>query len=169
MNSKLLKVSTLSGLLGGFSLCIFFYLSSLFFKNPFAPFPKSLEFFIYLFTVAFFIVYYRFRVNGGKMHFWEGMLGGVWAVLLMMGLFSIIFYLMLTNNPALIQNYQAQHLDFINQNLPAFKEKYGETGLKTIFNNIKNNTTPYRLVVEELYKTPIGLIMTLIIAALLRK
>lgn len=170
MNPKLLKISTLSGLLGGLILSLFFYLSYLLFKNPFAPFPKSLEFFVYLFTIGFCIVYYRFRANAGLMHFWEGLSGGFLTVLLMMGVFALVLYLLLTYvSVDAIQSYQNFYIDQVNQNAQAFKEKYGEAGFKTFISNIQNDTTAVKLAIEELKKIPLGLVMVLIISALLRK
>jgi hypothetical protein len=169
MNTQLIKTAGIAGVVGGLFFCLFFFLTCLVFTNPFAPFPKSLEFFIYLLTIISPLAYYRFRQNKGFLRFWEGILISVLASVLMLligSVFVFIYLQHLDNQP--INQYINYYTDLVQTNQKGFIEKYGQAGYDHTIQNLQK-TSATQLALEELKKSPICLIMSLIGSALFRK
>jgi hypothetical protein len=169
MKKQLIITALTAGLVGGLFFCLFFFLTGLFFNNPFAPFPKSLEFFIYLLTIISPLAYYRFRQNRGLLRFWEGILASILAsglMLLIGSLFVFIYLQYIDNQP--VKQYINYYIDLVQTNQKGFIEKYGQAGYEQTIQKLKT-TSATQLALEELKKSPICLVMSLIASALFRK
>ncbi|MCU0446131.1 MAG: DUF4199 domain-containing protein [Microscillaceae bacterium] len=168
MNISWLKTATLAGSLGGLLFGLFFMLTILVFEQPFAPFPKSLDFFIYIATIISPLAYYRFRQNQGKLHFWEGIGIGVVAGAIVLIISALWVYVYLSIDPQPIHQYIQYYSELVQTNQKNFIEKYGKAGYDQTLQNLQS-TSATRLAGEELKKAPICLLMSLIASALFRK
>jgi len=75
---SLLRLGFVSGILGGILYLLFFYVVYLTQADPLNSHLKSLEFFLYILLIVLPLYYYRFKINGGFLRFWEGLIiGGI--------------------------------------------------------------------------------------------
>lgn len=176
MTRQAIILALLAGLIGGIIFWIFFSLLYVSLGNPFLP-AKSYDFFIYLLMLIGTLFYYRFRVNQGRLRFRVGFTMGLIIVSITLILSVIFTYIFIKDIAP--DAVEAQATYEINQFLSAkdqlIKEwnDLGKDGAlifeQTLDNFKKRDWDAYLIRQEIIQKTIIGLLMTLILAALFRK
>jgi Protein of unknown function (DUF4199) len=166
---KSIKVASFWGLLGGLGFCVLFVVIYLLYQNPFLPNPKSMDFFLYLFAVVGGIVYYRFRVSISGMRFYEGFGIGLLITVLMTTISIVFIYVFLEYiDTSVVQ----RHIDFNVQNFTRQKEAIIAKAGKAFYEKELlsfQSQSPASLALYEVYKIGLGLVMSFVAAAVLRK
>jgi hypothetical protein len=166
---KMTLTAFLGGLVGGGLFCGFFGLIYAFSDNPFLPDPKSLDFFVYLLAVSGALVYFRFRQNGGYIGFWQGIIGGTMiTVLITLIAVGFIYIFCAEIAPETVQthiNYQVKHYQTHQKEIIA---KFGKANYEQTIKDFES-ITPLSMAMYEIWKIPVGLLITFIVAVVLRK
>ena len=176
MRNQLLKTSLLSGLTGGVVFSVFFFIVQIFYPNPFLEFPKSLDFFIYLLTLVATMYYFRFRQNGGVLHFGQAFLMGiiVTASILLISVLFLWIYLYLIN-PSVNDIYASYMIGEFTNSKQAFIDYWNDKGhngqdiYRQTMANLQTRDWPGFLMYSEiLQKSFAGFFLTFIISAVMR-
>ena len=121
------------------------------------------------------IIYISFKVfkdqyNGGIMHFWQGMVMGMIAYILMAFGASLFIYIISMIDSS---NFLSEYIRIATGQLVMNKELFIETiGARTYTETLAQlpKTLPIHLAVDYLLKSmPIGLFLTIILSVLLRR
>ncbi|MDX2305083.1 MAG: DUF4199 domain-containing protein [Microscillaceae bacterium] len=179
MNKQLWSVGAKGGLWGTLFFMIFFGLVYLIYGNPFLPI-KSLDFFVYLFAMLAVLVWHRLRMPGGfasRFHLWEGLQITLATGLVMLALSVLFIYGFITwMAPEVVQAYaQYEIQQFVAakaQWIESFKQdgKDGVAIYEEVYRNYqKRDWVAYLLIQEIAQKSFLGLLLSIIISAVLRK
>lgn len=160
----------LGGIAGGILFIIFFLMLHWLTSNPFSPDVKSLDFFVYIIVIVGVLLLYRFKLNQGKMSFWQGFLSGVGVCLLMASISAVFIYFFLSKiAPEVLDLHINYLLSTLTGNPEAAIESFGKDNYEKILQDIKN-TSPSEMAFYELrVKLLIGSLMSFISAAVIRK
>ncbi len=186
---KIFKTSLIFGILGGIFFILFLYFAYIITEKSFDANVKSLDFFIYLITLSGALYWFRFKINENKMKFWTGMGVGMITNLVMVLISSFFVYIFLENiAPKQLTKYKEQQLKIIEKiknslevDLSKQKEKTGEKDKE--FEKKLREKKEFDIIYEGLSKVTaydmawyewrtkilIGIFMTFIISAVLRK
>lgn len=183
MTKQLLKTTLIAGILGSVVFCFFFliisYISG---SNPFLPQYKPLDFFIYVLTIAAATTIYRFQINQGHLHFWEGIpLGlGVSFIILAFSLLFLSIFIQVV--PSVKENYAMYEIRQFEENKEKFIQSWNDN--KKVLNAEESGEVTYQktrenynrrdwksyLLWQEIYqKLFVGIFISVIVAAVLRK
>lgn len=99
-----LRTALLFGLLGAALVLAYFFTLYAFGLNPLAEMNR-LDLLIILLCTLFAMGYFRDRVNGGVLHFWEGLVVGMPVVLVSVGVSSLVIYLFTKLSPDVFTGY----------------------------------------------------------------
>jgi len=102
--SRYLRVAMLFGLLGAGLVLVYFFTLYAVGANPVAEMNRF-DLLIILLCTLFAMGYFRDRLNGGVLHFWEGIAVGVPVVLLSALLSSLLIYAFLKIMPEVFTGY----------------------------------------------------------------
>lgn len=169
LDNKLFAIPFKYGLIGGgivVSLFILFYLLNL---DPLINI-KVIDILILAIFIFFALKEFRDRYNNRKLHFWQGMTGGV-VNYLTIALISSIFILIMTViiDPELTTNYIESRITLLNENKQQLIDTIDEEAYFETLAGLEE-TTPFDLALDDfLKKSMIGLFLTIIIAVILRK
>jgi hypothetical protein len=175
---KILKISAIFGVIGGFLFILFFYLSSLFSENPFDVNIKSLDFFIYLFCIVVMLVWIRFKVQPKKFTFWQGFWCSFLTTFLMASLGGFfIFYFSAYISPQTYQKHIQNELKIIQKvkNDIEKKTKLNDKDkdkikeLSTIYKDLQKTSASDMGWYEWRLKIVMGLFFGLIVSLVLKK
>lgn len=182
----MLKTITLFGAVGSTTFCLYFWLIYAIWGNPFLDTPKSIDFFIYLLTVAGSIVYFRYLGAGkGKgITFLQGFTIGI-SVTLTMVVISTFFVYIFTEKIApdglkahiqerttLFEKNKASMIAHLEEQIKkANNVPKGVTAEKIHQEKIQafQKLTAWDMAYIEVSKLFLGLFITLIVAVLIRK
>ena len=179
MKQQFWKVGILGGLIGAFTFILFFTFLYFVYENPFFS-VKSYDFFVYMLVLLGVTVFHRWKMPdgfAGRFHFWEGARVSLLSWLVMM-VFSVIFmYIFIT---VIAPEVVSQYATYETQQFVAAKEKWiksfnqdgldGEKVYEEVYKNYqKRNWINYLISQEIIQKTFIGLLLSVIIAAVIRK
>lgn len=168
--TKLLRLGLVSGILGGIFYLLFFSIVYLTQQDPLNSQLKSLEFFLYIVFIVFPLYYYRFKMNGGLLRFWEGIIiGSIDAIVFSLLAFLVVLCFIYVDG-GILENY-------INNIVTQFnapetkKEVIKKIGEKDFANMIQDwqNVSAFSVSIREFYKLIIILPFVLIVSALFRK
>ena len=179
MNKQFLKIGVLGGLLGAIVFMLFFILLYLVYKNPFFS-VKSYDFFVYMLVLLGVTVFYRWKTPegfAGRFHFWEGAKISLLTWLIMMSCSIVFIYIFMV---AIAPDVVLQYADYEIQQFVASKNQWvesfnndglnGEEVYEEVYKNYqKRNWVQYLITQELIQKTFIGLLLSIIIAAVIRK
>ncbi|TAE68242.1 MAG: DUF4199 domain-containing protein [Bacteroidetes bacterium] len=183
---KVIKTGFFFGILGGFFFIIFIFIAYFVSQQPFEANVKSLDFFIYLITLSVAIYWFRFKINENTMKFWTAMGVGMITILVMVMINSFFVYVFLGNivPNELIKYKQKQlviiekiknnlELDSVAQKKLDKKEfeknKNEKKEFEQIYQGMKKVTAYDMAWYEWRTKILLGIFMTFIISAVLRK
>ncbi|GAB4404274.1 MAG: hypothetical protein OHK0053_29700 [Microscillaceae bacterium] len=156
--------------LGTLAFTLFFLLIYALYQNPFLPGPKSLDFFIYLLAVLGGLLWFRFGLRQGQMRFGEGFLLSlitVGGMALLSALFIYVFLVYIDSS--VLSRNNAFMIEMLDKN----KTAHLETMSQEVFTKIKQDlsqTSAAQMAFYELrVKLLIGLVMSVILSAVLRR
>lgn len=171
---KRLPVAVKVGLRYGFfsAILICFLLAVLFYAGK-HPFLIPIVYDVRIFLLAIFIFFalrdFRDNKNQGILHFWQGMLSGLFLTIVM-GFFAAIFIILFGSYE---DQFLSSYVDQMIYNLTSNKEQFiGSIGEKTFQNTLNNlpSTTLTDLAMDYYFKSVvIGLFLTIIISVILRR
>lgn len=170
------KTGISSGFLGAVAFALFLLTAYGIYGNPLLPKIKSLDFFIYLLSITFSLLFFRFRRNDGFLHFWEGLRLALLNSLTLL-LFSLIFLLILLtlidqNLVKLQADYEIGQFIKQKSTFVAFVEQQGQDGeqiyQETLRNLHKRDWLGYLLRQEIYQKLIAGLLIALFVSAVMR-
>lgn len=170
MNIYLFRNSLIFGFLGALVFAIYFLLIYFLFENPFLPNPKSLDFFIYLISIAGSLWYYRVLIANNQLGFLGGFAGG-FATTAFMATFSAFFIFIFLKyiDKDVLQLYISHTINQMKANEAGNMKAFG----KEIYNQIIQQlakTSPFDMAFFEFRsKLIIGGFMSLITTIVLRK
>ncbi len=170
MPKHLIYTTLLAGFAGSIAFITFFWAMYLLHENPFVTEAKSPDFFVYMGVIVIANILYRFRLNQGRMRFWEGFVLGGGSVILMASLGAVFIYVFLEYlHPEVLQAHIQYMSNTLTQNPEQGIASFGEENYKQILKDIQN-TSASRLAFYELrVKLLIGTMMAIIVAAVVRK
>ena len=169
MQNNLVAIPLKYGILGGsivILLILIFYFLDL---NPLVNI-KVADLLLLSIFIFFSLKEFRDRYNDRRLHFWQGMTGGV-INYLTIAVISAVFILLLTViiDPEVTTKYIEGRIELLNENRQTLIDTMDEeTYLKAVAG--VQETTGLDLALDDfLKKTIIGLFLTIIIAVILRK
>lgn len=172
LKSTILKNSIVFGIFGAILFAIFLTLAYLITKKPFEANIKSLDFFVYLITLTSSLYWFRFKINQNKMKFWTGMGVGLMTSIVMVLLSSIFIYFFLENiAPQQLKDYiayQLENLDKIKKS-NNFSKQFTKEQFENIYRDMQKVTAYDMAWYEWRVKIIVGVFMSFIISAVLRK
>jgi hypothetical protein len=170
MPKNLVYTAILTGLAGSITFILFFWVMYLTHQNPFLAEAKSPDFFVYMGVIVIANILYRFKINEGRMRFWEGfMIGGV-GTILMASIGSLFVYVFLEYlHPEVLEAHVQYLTATLTENPKQGIESFGEENYKKIVKDIKDTSPSQMAFLELRVKLLIGTLMSLIVAAVVRK
>lgn len=167
----LLRLGLLSGILGGILYLLFFSIVYFTQKDPLNSEFKSLEFFLYIVVIVVPLYYYRFKMNGGFLRFWEGLIiGSINAIIFLLLTFLIVLGFIYYVDSDILANYKATMIEQFS--VPEVKEDViKKIGAKDFASMIRDwqNVSAFSVSIREFYKLIIVLPFVVILSALFRK
>ncbi|TAE46301.1 MAG: DUF4199 domain-containing protein [Cytophagales bacterium] len=158
---NVLKNSLIFGLLGGILFISFLLLTYALTGKPLEADIKSLDFFVYLIALAGSLSWFRFKVNANKMKFWTGMGVGLMT--------NFVFLEKIA--PQELNRYvkgELQNLDRIKKH-PDFEKQFTKKQFESMYQDMKKVTAYDMAWYEWRVKIVVGIFMSFIISAVLRK
>lgn len=164
--SPLLRVPLRYGLFGGvlaFTLLLtLFYLG----RFPFIPVERTVLFAIFIF---FALKEYRDYHNGGILHFWQGMIGGIICYLSMAVLGAILLEIWGLISDAYLDGYIRIMSGQLEVNRTELEERVGKEALDLQLEKLPL-TTITDLALDYVLKSMfIGIFLTIVISIILRR
>ena len=169
LKNNLIAVPMRYGAIGGVIVIVLFIIFYFLDLDPLVNI-KIIDVFILAIFIFFALKDFRDRFNNRKLHFWQGMTGGV-INYLTIAVISAIFILVMTViiDPEMTTNYIDSRLALLNENRQTLIETMDEKTYNEAVAGVKE-TTPIDLAFDDfLKKSMIGLFLTIIIAVILRK
>lgn len=167
---RIIRLGIISGILGGVFYFLFFFMVYLTQKDPLNSQLKSLEFFLYIVFIVVPLYYYRFKLNGGLLRFWEGLIiGGIATIIFLFVSFLVVLGFIYIDAD-ILANYKAY---FINQfeeieNKKEVIKRIGEKGFANLIQDWQN-VSAFKVSIREFYKIIIVIPFVFIVSALFRR
>lgn len=169
---NVLKNSLVFGVLGGMLFITFLFLTYALTGKPLEADIKSLDFFVYLIALAGSLSWFRFKVNANKMKFWTGMGVGLMTNFVMLVINCVFIYVFLEKiAPQELNRYvkgELQNLDRIKKH-PDFEKQFTKKQFESMYQDMKKVTAYDMAWYEWRVKIVVGIFMSFIISAVLRK
>lgn len=169
LDNKLISVPLKYGAIGGLFVIILNFVFYLTDKNPLVEI-KFIDIPLLVIFIFFALKEFRDRYNQDKLHFWQGITGGMvtfFTLAIISGLFILV--LLLAIDPGITTNYIESRIALLNENKQTLIDSIDEQAYINALAGVKE-TTPFDLALDDfLKKSIIGLFLTIIIALILRK
>ncbi len=159
----------LGGFLGALLFIVYFYTIFLIFKNPFLADPKSVDFFIYVVSIAGGIYYFRNYANQKYMAYWEGFCVGFAQTVLMATLCSLFIYVFLQIEKEPLQLYIADMLKTFTENKAGIIKNMGEKFYNDTYITLQKTPPEQMAWFEFRTKLLLGFFVTFITSLVLRR
>lgn len=169
LENKLVAVPLKYGALGG-SMVILLFLTFYFLDiNPLTSI-KIVDAFILAIFIFFSLKEFRDQYNNRKLHFWQGMTGGIINYLTIAVISStFIFVMTVIIDPELTTKFIETSIALLNENKQTLIEEMDEATFEEAMAGV-SETTGFDLALDDfLKKSIIGLFLTIIISVILRK
>ncbi len=169
LKSNLVIVPLKYGLYGAGMVVVFFSMFYLLNLDPLVNIKMLDPLFLGIF-IFFALKEFRDRYNQRRLHFWQGMTGGV-ICYITIALISALFILLMTLivDPELTSQYITGRLILLSENKQNLIETINEETYIRTLEGVKQ-TSGFDLALDDfLKKSIIGLFLTIVIAVILRK
>lgn len=169
LKSNLVVVPLKYGIYGGGLVMLFFVIFYLLNLDPLVNIKMLDPLFLGIF-IFFALKEYRDRYNQRRLHFWQGMTGGVICYITIALISALLILLMtLIVDPDLTSQYITGRLALLSENKQNLIETINEETYFRTFEGVKQ-TTGFDLALDDfLKKSIIGLFLTIVIAVILRR
>lgn len=164
----MIKISVISGLLGGIACFLFFYILYLSGFNPLGT--KLWDIWIPALTVIAAMYFYRRQQPDGGLHLWEGLIIGFLSYTILAAISGFSIYLFLKHlEPQLMEFYLQESRELMVQGKEFLTQKLGEEAYQQRFDQL-NDLTYADMGWDEFWKKMlISFFMVPIVSMILRK
>lgn len=171
MGHPLIRIPLRYALIGIFLYGTLFLLLYFMGKNPLVVGrPWDFGFLLIPLMVIFAMKDFKTNYNEGELRFWQGMSSGfVTYFVLALGVALFIFIFMTVADPDVLEGYIQDRIQLLESSKVQFIEQFG-TELYDEQITKMNHTTAFIVAIDDFWKKlVIGLFLTILIAAVLRK
>ena len=164
-----IKLSLVAGVIAALLVLLYFFVFYWLGKSPLLR-MSSYDMAIVCICMAIAMGYYRDKWKAGKMHFWEGILIGLYTNLIATLLSTLVIYIFIAFiEPEVLSNHITDLKNLLVQTRQQVEEGFGKEAYTNTLSRISGTTAVHVAVDIFIKKFLVCLLATGFIAAILRK